>query len=246
MLGEGPTTIPLDRYKPHPETYFKKEDIRFTRKGDIIYAFLMNPAEANVTIRSLGKKARLADGVPQAVRLLGYEGKLNWSQDEEGLKVQLPKEWIGKMVPVLEVRGFAAWDGDIRPGLDAKLILEANDAQLNGKKLTQTFGREFIENWSDPAEWLSWDKVHLLEPGEYEVTIFGGGMRADVPYRLTIGDKELTGKAPAAGGWGKGEVVPVGKITIEKPGIYPVTLRAGTNENWGGLQLFNVTLKRVP
>ena len=73
----------------------------------------------------------------------------------------------------------------------------------------------------------------------------GGGLRADVPYRLQIGDKKLAGNAPAAGGWAKRVVFPAGKITIEKPGVYPVALRAGTNSNWGGLQLFNVTLRRT-
>ena len=136
-------------------------------------------------------------------------------------------------------------DGDIRPGQDGPLVLTANDARMNGKKLRQIFGREFIENWSDPAEWLSWDKAHLLDAGEYEVTIDGGGLRADVPYRLQIGEKELTGKAPAAAAWNKGVVFPAGKITIEKAGIFPVALRAGTTANWGGLQLFNVTLKRM-
>ena len=244
VLGEGPTTVPYNRWSPN-EPYFKKEDIRFTRKNHVLYAFVMNPADDKVIIRSLGKKARLADGVPQTVRLLGYEGKLNWYQDEDGLKVQLPAAWVGRLVPVLEIRGLAAWNGDIRPGLDGQLVLTANEAGLNGKSLRQIFGRDFIENWSDSTEWLSWNKAHLLEAGEYEVSINGGGNRADVPYRLQIGEKELTGNAPAAGGWGKGVVFPAGKITIEKAGVYPVALRAGTNENWGGFQFFKVTLKRV-
>ena len=243
MLGEGPTSLPY-RHLPS-ESYFKKEDIRFTRKDGALYAFLMNPADDKVVIRSLGKKARLADGVPRGVRLLGYEGKLNWSQEEDGLKVQLPKAWVGRLIPVLEIRGLAAWDGDIRPGLDGQLVLETTDARFNGTKLTQKFRREFTENWSDPAEWMSWEKAHLLEAGEYEVTIYGGGLRADVPYRLQIGEKELTGNAPAAGGWAQGVVFPAGKITIEKAGVYPVALRAGSDANWGGLQIFNVTLKRV-
>jgi hypothetical protein len=244
VLGEGPTTDPYNRWSPK-EPYFKKEDIRFTRKNDVLYAFIMNPADGKVLIRSLGKKARLADGVPQQVRLLGFEGKLTWSQDEDGLQIQLPEAWVGRTVPVLEIRGLAAWDGDIRPGLDGQLVLTTTEARFNGTRLTQKFGRDFIENWSDPAEWLSWEKAHLLDAGEYEVTIYGGGLRADVPWRLTIGEKELTGKAPSAGGWGKGLVFPAGKISIDKAGVYPVVLRAGTTENWGGLQLFNVTLKRV-
>jgi alpha-L-fucosidase len=244
VLGEGPTTVPYNRWSPK-EPYFKKEDIRFTRKNDVLYAFLMSPADDKVVIRSLGKKARLADGVPQAVRLLGYEGKLAWSQEDDGLNIQLPEGWVGKTVPVIEIRGFAAWDGDIRPGLDGQLVLHAITARFNGAKLTQKFGREFTENWTDPMEWISWDKARLLEPGEYEVSIYGGGLRADVPYRLTIGEKELTGQAPNAGGWGKGVAFAAGKITIDKAGVYPVTLRSGSKDNWGGLQVFNVTLKRM-
>jgi hypothetical protein len=241
--GEGPTTIPCNR-RDSNNPKFSKEDIRFTRKADAIYAFVMNPADGQVSIRSLGKKARLADCVPQAVRLLGYDWKLIWSQEEDGLRVQLPTEWVGRTVPVLEIRGLAAWDGDIRPRLDGQLVLEASDARLNGKNLTQIVGREFVEEWSDPADWMSWDKV-LLEAGEYDVTICGGGRRAESPYRFTIGDKELTGIAPAAGGWGRGQVFTAGKITIEKAGAYPVALRAGSTENWVGLQFCNATLKRT-
>ena len=244
VFGEGPTTLPYDRWHPN-EPYFKKEDIRFTRKEGVIYAFIMKADNDKIVIRSLGKQARLADGLPQEVRLLGYEGKLVWSQEDDGLKIQLPQTWVGRMVPVLEIRGFAAWDGDIRPGLDGPLVLTASEARLNGTKLKQIFGRDFIQGWSDAAEWMSWEKAHLLEAGDYEVTINGGGIRAEVPYRLQIGANELTGQAPAAGGWDKGVVFPAGKITIDKAGVYPVALRAGSPDNWAGLQIFNVTLKRV-
>jgi alpha-L-fucosidase len=245
MLGEGPTSIPYDRSRDK-ESYFKKEDIRFTRKEGIIYAFIMNPADDQVLIRSLGKKAQLADGVPQAVKLLGYEGKLSWSQEEDGLKVKLPETWVGRMVPVIEIRGLKAWNGDLRLRLDGQLVLTASEATLNGTKLGQIFGRDFIQGWIDPTEWLSWDKAHLLEAGEYEVSIEGGGMRADITYQLTIGNKKLAGKAPAAAAWNKGIVFYAGKVTIEKAGIYPVALRAGTDAHWGGIQLINnITLKRI-
>jgi hypothetical protein len=244
-LGEGPTTIPYNRWSPQ-EPYFKNEDIRFTRKGGVIYAFLMNPTVAKINIHSLGKKAKLVDGVPQAVRLLGYEGKLNWSQEDDGLTISLPESWVGRMIPVLEIRGLDPWDGDIRPGLDGALVLTAYDAETHGKELKRIFARDFIQGWSNPAEWISWDKAHIVEAGNYEVTLLGGGLRPDVPYRLQFGTKELTGKAPAAAAWDKGVEFQAGKISIDKTGIYPVILRAGTEANWGGLQIFNVTLKRVP
>jgi hypothetical protein len=187
----------------------------------------------------------LVDGVPQNVRLIGCEEKLNWSQEEEGLKVQLPQAWVGRTVPVLEIRGLAAWDGDIRPVMDGQLVLDVNDSQLHGQKLQQVFGRYFTENWSDPAEWISWEKPRIFDAGEYEVNIYGGGLRDDVPYKLMIGEKELTGKAPNSGGWSKGVIFSPGKVIIKKAGVYPVSLHAGSDKNWAGLQVFNITLKCV-
>ena len=142
---------------------------------------------------------------------------------------------------VFAIKGFAPCDGDIWPDPNDVLVLGANEAKQDGVHLNDR--DTWISDWNDSNDWISWDKVHFLDAGEYEVTIDGGGLRADVPYRLTIGEKVLSGNAPAAPAWNKGVVFPVGKITIEKPGIYPVTLRAGAKENWGGLQLFNVTLK---
>ena len=149
---------------------------------------------------------------------------------------------------VFAIKGFAPWDGDIRPDPNDGLVLAASEARQHGIRLHDRDTKDnriWIEDWTDSKEWLSWDKVRFFAPGEYEITIDGGGMRADVPYRLQIGEKELTGKAPSAGGWSKGVIFPVGKITIEKAGVYPVALRAGSDANWGGFQLFNVTLKRI-
>ena len=141
------------------------------------------------------------------------------------------------------IKGFAPWDGDIRPDPNDVLVLGANEAKQHGIHLHDW--DTWISDWNDSKEWVSWDKVRFFAPGEYEATIDGGGLRPNVPYRLQIGEKEWIGNAPAASEWDKGVVFPAGKITIEKAGVYPVALRAGTNKNWGGLQIFNVTLKRV-
>ena len=146
------------------------------------------------------------------------------------------------------IKGFAPWDGDIRPDPNEALVLGVNEAKQHGIHLHDRDSREnraFIEDWRDSNEWISWDKARFFAPGEYEVTIDGGGLRADVPYRLQIGEKELAGKAPTAAAWDTGVVFPAGKIIIEKAGVYPVALRAGSAANWGGLLLHNITLTRV-
>jgi len=74
-------------------------DIRFTRKGDSLYAFLLGRPEGGaVVIPSLE-----APGGAE-ILLLGAPGRLTWSQDKGNLVIQtgaLPGEyaWGFKMTP---------------------------------------------------------------------------------------------------------------------------------------------------
>ena len=67
------------------------EDVRFTTKGGNLYAFVMGwpEKEASIPALALGGK----NSVPKFrnVALLGHGGKLKWTQDESGFKVQLPE-----------------------------------------------------------------------------------------------------------------------------------------------------------
>ena len=251
IYGEGPTNLcqkEIAKTIKDSDFRMKDDDIRFTCKEETLYAICMGGPQQSVLVKSLGTAARLVDGKPFEIRLLGYEGKVEWKQESEGLSITIPAEWSGRHMVVFAIKGFAPWDGDIRPDPNDGLVLAASEARQHGIRLHDRDTKDnriWIEDWTDSKEWLSWDKVRFFAPGEYEITIDGGGMRADVPYRLQIGEKELTGKAPSAGGWSKGVIFPVGKITIEKAGVYPVALRAGSDANWGGFQLFNVTLKRI-
>ena len=67
---------------------FTAEDIRFTAKGDTLYAIALAwPENGTLTIRSL---ARGRAEVRQ-VTLLGSDQELSWSQTEQGLIVRLPE-----------------------------------------------------------------------------------------------------------------------------------------------------------
>ena len=43
-------------------------------------------------VASLAAKGKLDVGKIRNVELLGYKGKLKWTQDEAGLKVEMPEE----------------------------------------------------------------------------------------------------------------------------------------------------------
>ncbi len=67
---------------------FTSEDIRFTSKGDTLYAIALSwPANGTLTVRSLSEDADLRI---KSVSLLGHSGSLRWSQTNDGLTVILP------------------------------------------------------------------------------------------------------------------------------------------------------------
>lgn len=71
---------------------FSANDIRFTTKGNILYAFVMGwPEQGEVHIRSLGSEAKGARIIRSAM-LLGVQGKLRFKQQQDGLVVSLPKQ----------------------------------------------------------------------------------------------------------------------------------------------------------
>jgi alpha-L-fucosidase len=66
------------------------EEVRFTTKGNVLYAFVMGWPEKETVIKPLG--ANNAGMKIANVALLGFKGKLRWTQEAEGLKVQMPPE----------------------------------------------------------------------------------------------------------------------------------------------------------
>ncbi len=55
-----------------------------------MYATLLAWPRGEVTIRSLGTGLRLYEGQVRDVRLLGSREKVQWSHENEGLRVKLP------------------------------------------------------------------------------------------------------------------------------------------------------------
>ena len=66
------------------------DDVRFTVKGKVLYAFLMGWPERETTVRALAINGNPSPGKIGNVEMLGFKGKLQWSQDENGLKVDMP------------------------------------------------------------------------------------------------------------------------------------------------------------
>ena len=96
-FGDGPVaTAPPSsggtRFNEAGRTDLTADEVRFTTKGDTIYAFVMGWPEKEALIRPLATTSKIMPPKISHVELLGYDDKLTWAQDEQGLIVVMPKQ----------------------------------------------------------------------------------------------------------------------------------------------------------
>ncbi len=106
VFGEGPTKIPSGGFTDTKRGAFTPEDIRFTVKGDSLYALVLAWPEAEAKIKSLGTRSSLCQGKIREVQLLGHAGKLSWRQEEEGLVIRMPETKPGEHAFAFRIRGL--------------------------------------------------------------------------------------------------------------------------------------------
>ncbi|MEO6003515.1 MAG: alpha-L-fucosidase [Opitutus sp.] len=116
VFGEGPSVVEAPEaghfggardVRSRPYT---SEDVRFTATRDALYAIIMEwPTEGKIIIKSL------ASGGPNEsmlhvsdAALLGFSGKLTWTQDNVGLHVQLPEKRPSEHAFALKISGVTA------------------------------------------------------------------------------------------------------------------------------------------
>ncbi|MEP6748226.1 MAG: alpha-L-fucosidase [Bacteroidota bacterium] len=96
IYGEGPSTSTAQekgRFGGLKDVRsYGPDDIRFTMKDNILYAFCMNRPSGNARITSLGKQSKLDERNISAVALVGTAAKLKWKQDNDALIIELPTQ----------------------------------------------------------------------------------------------------------------------------------------------------------
>jgi alpha-L-fucosidase len=91
VFGEGPTAVVEGPFADTKRAPFTPEDVRFTTRGDTLYAIVLAwPEGRRVTIRSLARGAPHLPGEVRAVALVGTDAPVEWTRDETGLHVELP------------------------------------------------------------------------------------------------------------------------------------------------------------
>ena len=114
VYGEGPSVAaqsPRGQFGGARDVRpYTPEDMRFTMKGDSLYAFIMVwPETKSAVVKSLAANSpQIGERKVADVSLLGHGGKIEWTQDEKGLNVKLPDQPPCASAVTLKIKGVIA------------------------------------------------------------------------------------------------------------------------------------------
>ena len=110
FYGEGPTTV------IHPGHHgqgknggtemarFNEKDVRFTQKGNILYAICLGWPGNELAVRMLGYNGKLYPGDIENISLLGTAEPRSWKQTADALLVRFPQSKPGTYAYGLKIR----------------------------------------------------------------------------------------------------------------------------------------------
>ena len=91
-FGEGPTKLAGGDFAEEKHPGFTAEDVRFTAKDGAVYCVCLGRPTLEVRIKALGSASPAQPGKITAVRLLGSDENLKWTQGPEALAIQPASE----------------------------------------------------------------------------------------------------------------------------------------------------------
>ena len=102
IYGEKPANKPEKKQGRFDENFrFSSGDIRFTLKGNTLYAYCLGKPVTDIMIKSLAKSSKLAEKRVASVAMIGSREKLNWKQTSDALVIKKPAN-----LPSWQVVGF--------------------------------------------------------------------------------------------------------------------------------------------
>jgi alpha-L-fucosidase len=88
VFGEGPTETAAGAFQEKAD--YTAADIRFTTRGQSLYAITLGEPQGTVAIKSLGRAAGYETRPVRRVRMLGYPRKLEFQQTDGALLIHAP------------------------------------------------------------------------------------------------------------------------------------------------------------
>ena len=253
VYGEGPLRAKGGSFKEN--FAYTARDIRFTTKGKNLYAIALGwPDDGKIVIKSLAGTGGAETNHIQRVELLGYHGKLAFTQTAEGLTVSLPGQKLSDLTCTLRIAGTHLWpvpvpveDVLVTPDAHGNLVFNPDDATLHGETIKPEAqgGKADIGYWDHGNEWVSWT-ARVERPGNYQVSTTTATLSGGADYVVTVGDQKVTATAAVTSGWDQTADAQLGTVNIPQAGKVTVSVRARDVATWKAINLFGVKLTPVP
>ena len=251
--GEGPVRAKGGNFKE--DFAFSAQDIRFTTKGNTLYAFALGwPNDGKLLIRSLARSAGGTDNAISKIELLGHRGKLEFTQTAEGLAVTLPSEKTSDIACCLRIAGknlapvpVPTQSAITPPDGRGSFNLLAEAAVLHGDQIKEESqgDQPNIGFWDKADEWVSW-KIRVATPGRFAVSASFATPHEGGEVSLGVGGQTISAKVPQTGGWGEFRTTEFGQVNLQQAGEQVVSVRARSADTWKAVNLRAVTLTRQP
>jgi alpha-L-fucosidase len=100
IFGEGPTESASGSFSDQKKPYTPK-DIRFTVKGETLYAIAMGQPLTNTMINALGQKA--GNGSIATIDMIGSTEKISWKQEADALVIKPSKTYPSENAVVYRI-----------------------------------------------------------------------------------------------------------------------------------------------
>ncbi len=103
VYGEGPTKVVGGSFNDTATQPYTSQDVRFTSKGDVLYAIALGwPETGTITIKTLAEAA--ADlGKIASVQMLGSDEPVKWKRSASGLEIEMPAHKTGEYAWVFRI-----------------------------------------------------------------------------------------------------------------------------------------------
>lgn len=101
VFGEGPTEAAAGAFQEKAD--YTADDIRFTARGDTVYAIILGEPSGEVAIQSLGRASGLERREVKRVRMLGYPAPIAFTQRDAALLIQAPQTSQARHATAFEV-----------------------------------------------------------------------------------------------------------------------------------------------
>lgn len=81
------------------------DEVRFTTKGDVLYVFVLNPAEGEIELPALGLKSKYQPNPIQSIKMIGSHETITFHQTDDGLTLRVPEKRPNNYAAVFALKG---------------------------------------------------------------------------------------------------------------------------------------------